>query len=149
MKSNGWKARQEETQTATTLSLWSKIVYWLFGYQTKSFIGAQLLEPRALPQGGTEFEEWSDRILSGAMITADPVSLKFGLANMITHLGPTESHKPDAFFIHMLKKSAANQVAVSKIEEYKKFYEDRKKQKDEEAKAATDPETSPSSDRAQ
>jgi hypothetical protein len=36
---------------------------------------------------------------------------KFALANALMHLGPTESHKPDAFFIHSLRKFAINQVA--------------------------------------
>jgi hypothetical protein len=88
-------------------------------------IGKQLLEKRPLPQGANEFEEWSDRIISGALITADTMSLKYALANMIMHLGPTESHKEDAFFIHNLRKSAANQVAHAKIEEYKAAYNER------------------------
>jgi hypothetical protein len=61
--------------------------------------------------GRKEFEEWSDRIIGGALVSADPPSQKFVLANMILALGPTESHKPDAHFIHSLRKFAANQVA--------------------------------------
>lgn len=61
--------------------------------------------------GRQEFEQWSDRIIGGAMVTADAPSQKFVLANMILALGPTESHKPDAHFIHSLRKFAANQVA--------------------------------------
>ncbi len=81
----------------------------------------QMNEPRPLPMGRAEFEEWSDRIISGALIKPncaadeDPVRLiesqKFALANMLMHLGPTESHKPDAHFIHSLRKFAVNQVA--------------------------------------
>lgn len=81
-------------------------------------------EPRPLPLGRTEFEAWSDRILSGAMIPheADKAeefrkSSLFTLCNMVLHLGPTESHKPDAYFIHSLRKSAANQVAVTMRDE--------------------------------
>lgn len=76
-----------------------------------SLIKDQLLESRPLPMGRSEFEEWSDRIISGSLITADPESQKFALANMLMHLGPTESHKPDAYFIHSLRKFAVNQVA--------------------------------------
>lgn len=77
---------------------------------TKTIV-QQLNEPRALPTGRTEFEEWSDRIISGALLKADIQSQKFALANLLLHLGPTESHKPDAFFIHSLRKFAVNQVA--------------------------------------
>jgi hypothetical protein len=62
--------------------------------------------------GVTEFHEWSDRIMSGTLIPgATPESIKFALADMLLHLGPTESHKEDAFFIHSLRKFAVNQVA--------------------------------------
>lgn len=90
----------------------------------------QMNEPRPLPMGRTDFEEWSDRIISGALIPNESGKVfqvvhgdndsdyeifrqaqKFALANMIMHLGPTESHKPDAFFIHSLRKFAVNQVA--------------------------------------
>lgn len=131
MKS-GWKIKETQNETPT-LSLWSRIVYAIFGYQTKSFISNMMLVKRPLPQGGSEFEEWSDRIIGGALIEAEPVSLKFALANMIMHLGPTESHKEDAFFIHQLKKSAANQVANSKIEEYKEVYKKKQEAKAQEA----------------
>lgn len=86
----------------------------------------QLMEKRALPQGGTEFEEWSDRIIAGAMVpTSDTISLKYALANMIMHIPATEDHREDAFFIKQLRKSAANQVAHAKIEEYKNVYAER------------------------
>ena len=79
----------------------------------------QMTESRALPIGRKEFEEWSERIISGTLIKHDPdVPLdtfkrgqKVVLANMIVCLGPTESHKPDAHFIHGLRKAAANQTA--------------------------------------
>ena len=69
---------------------------WKQKEPTLEAIGKELLVKRPLPQGMTEFEEWADRIISGALVTADPMSLKFALANMIMHLGPTESHKEDA-----------------------------------------------------
>ncbi len=111
----------------------------------KDVIIDQMNEPRPLPMGTGEFEEWSNRIISGALLPtrhlykADEENLaglgedlanklrndaasallifhesqKFALANMLMHLGPTESHKPDAFFIHSLRKFAVNQVADS------------------------------------
>jgi hypothetical protein len=70
--------------------------------------------------GIKEFHEWSDRIISGALIPGgedDPESFiesqKFTLADMLLHLGPTESHKPDAHFIHCLRKYAINQIAFA------------------------------------
>lgn len=84
----------------------------------KDAIVDQMLEARPLPMGRKEFEEWSERIISGAILPGgaeDPQvfleTQKFALANMLMHLGPTESHKPDAFFIHSLRKFAINQVA--------------------------------------
>ena len=81
-------------------------------------ISSQLTEPRPLPMGRAAFEEWSDRIISGALMPYTPGdeeifrdSQKYALANAIMHLGPTESHKPDGFFIHSLRKFAVNQVA--------------------------------------
>lgn len=61
--------------------------------------------------GRTEFDVWSDRIIAGALVTAERSSQKYVLANMLMHLGPTECHKPDAHFIHSLRKFAVNQVA--------------------------------------
>ncbi len=84
----------------------------------KAVIIDQMNEPRPLPMGKTDFDEWSERIIGGTLLPGgsdDPQvfqdSQKFALANMLLHLGPTESHKPDAFFIHSLRKFAVNQVA--------------------------------------
>lgn len=78
-----------------------------------------MLEPRPLPMGRKEFDEWAERIISGALVPCDPATdpelfketQKCTLAGMIMHLGPTESHKPDAYFIHSLRKAAVNEVA--------------------------------------
>lgn len=85
----------------------------------KAVIVDQLNEPRPLPMGMAEFNEWASRIIGGALLPKDPAADQkvfeegqtFALANMLLHLGPTESHKPDAFFIHSLRKFAVNQVA--------------------------------------
>lgn len=86
---------------------------------------SQMGEPRPLPMGRTEFYEWSDRIISGALVSADVKSQQYCLANLLLHLGPTEDHKPDAFFIHSLRKFAVNQVAD---EIRKELYAERKSQ---------------------
>jgi hypothetical protein len=79
----------------------------------------EFLERRPLPMGRQEFDEWSNRILSGAMVKADEPSLKFSLAAMIMQLSPTEAFKEDAYFILALRKAAANQTAHSIMEELK------------------------------
>lgn len=82
-------------------------------------ISGQMLERRPLPLGKTAFKEWSDRIISGSIIDADVESQRFALANMLLHLGPQESHKEDAYFIHSLRKVAINQVAHNMANEIK------------------------------
>lgn len=86
---------------------------------SESLIKSQLFEPRPLPMGLKEFNEWSERIISGALVAADKESQRFALASMIITLGPQESHKPDAHFIHTLRKTASNQIAVGVMEEIK------------------------------
>lgn len=78
-------------------------------------------EPMPLPMGMTEFEDWSDRIIQGAMVPGATIeSQKFTLAAMLLHLGSTESFKPDGHFIHGLRKAAVSQIAQAKMEEIKK-----------------------------
>ncbi len=102
--------------------LYYKLVAFLTGKNPhnmpKEVILDQLNEPRPLPMGRLDFHEWADRIISGAILPGGKddqdtfiESQKFALADMLMHLGPTESHKPDAFFIHSLRKFAINQVA--------------------------------------
>ena len=100
------------------------IVYWPRAvnptWLPKKAILAQMGEPRPLPMGASEFKEWSDRIIAGAMIpTADHDSLVAALATMLMSLGPTEDHKPDAYFIHALRKAATNEVAHSMFQAIK------------------------------
>lgn len=99
-------------------------VSWLLGRNTAatpaSVIGAQLLEPRPLPMGVKEFHEWSDRIISGAMIPGATVrDQKFALAGMVMHTKPTESFVADGYFIQSLRKVASNQVCHAMILQYK------------------------------
>jgi len=77
----------------------------------------QMNEPRPLPLGMTEFDEWSDRIIAGTLLPADPESQKFALASMLMHLSPTTDHESDGYFIKSLRKSAINQIAHAKMTE--------------------------------
>jgi hypothetical protein len=101
-------------------------------------ISSQLHEPRPLPLGAAEYEEWSERIIAGAMITADHDSQKFALANMIMQLGPTIHMKEDIHFISQLRKVAVNQVADSVRREIQAKVKERTAE--EEAKAKADKE---------
>lgn len=74
-------------------------------------------ELRPLPLGMAEFDAWADRIVKAAALPADSESQKFALAEMIMHLNPREDFKDDAFFIHSLRKAAANQIAHAKMTE--------------------------------
>jgi hypothetical protein len=76
-----------------------------------------MLEPMPLPLGITEFELWSERIISGTSLQADVDSQKFALATMLMHLPPTTDHECDGYFIKALRKSAINQVADQKMRE--------------------------------
>lgn len=82
-------------------------------YTPTDVISSQLYEMRPLPLGTTEFEEWSERIISGALVDADKDSQKFALCNMLMQLAPTDHMKPDIHFISQLRKVAVNQVADS------------------------------------
>lgn len=97
------------------MNFWNKKKNTVF--TRKETILGQLTELRPLPLGRKEFEEWSDRIISGALLPATAESQKFALAEMIMHIKPTEDHVDDAYFIKCLRKSAANQIAYAVMEE--------------------------------
>lgn len=118
--------------------LWSRIMGVNALSTPPDVIINQMNEIRALPMGMQAFDDWSDRIISGALLPGDPVQLKksqrFALAEMIMHLKPIEDHVPDAYFIHALRKGAANEIAWAIIKEF----QDEKKRKvaDESLKMA-------------
>lgn len=110
-------------------------------FTSKSTIINQMNEPRPLPLGQKEFMEWSDRIISGAQIPCDePDSLRKALSALIMQLPGTESHKPDAYFIHSLRKAAANEVAHANFQAIKQAQDQRFKES--QAEAVTGPITS-------
>lgn len=101
--------------------------------QDVSALTEEMKERRALPIGRMAFEEWSERIIKGSLVYAENDSLKFSLAAMLMHLGPTEAFKEDGFFILQLRKAAVNQTAHSMMEEMK----EAQKKKQAEATAPT------------
>lgn len=96
----------------------------------------QMNEKRPLPLGMTEFEEWSDRIISGTLLPDNAQlreSQKYALANMLLHLSPTQDHETDGYFIKSLRKYAVNQIADAVR---KDLYEKAKAKKDAETPSA-------------
>jgi hypothetical protein len=85
----------------------------------KQVIAAQLDEARPLPIGRDQFMEWSDRIISGALVDADHDSQRFALASMILQLGPNDAFKADKHFLSQMRKVAANQTAHTMAQEFK------------------------------
>ena len=63
--------------------------------------------------------EWSDRIISGALVDADHDSQRFALASMILQLGPNDAFKADKHFVSQMRKVAANQTAHTMAQEFK------------------------------
>lgn len=85
----------------------------------------------------TEFEEWSDRIISGVSFENKDEpgmlrSIKHFLANALMHIGPTEDHKSDAYFIKAVHVNAVKLIATAKIMGYQ---EEVKKEKQAAAEA--------------
>jgi hypothetical protein len=85
----------------------------------KEVILDQLQESRPLPTTGrAEFEEWSDRIISGANLAhVTPETAKHALACLLMHIGPTEDHKTDAYFIKALRVNCVKIIATDVIQE--------------------------------
>lgn len=86
-----------------------------------------MLERRALPIGRTQFNEWSDRIISGSGVEASKRSQKFMLAETVMHLPPTEAFKEDAYFILKLRKACINETCHAMLTEMKAELEAEKK----------------------
>lgn len=63
--------------------------------------------------------EWSERIISGALVDADHDSQRFALASMILQLGPNDAFKADKHFVSQMRKVAANQTAHTMAQEFK------------------------------
>lgn len=116
-------------------------MHWFLPFPKRA-LKNRLEEKQPIPTGIKEFHEWSDRIIQGAMLPATPESQKFVLANIIlNNLSPTTAFESDAYFINMLRKHAANQVADTMRNEIRERVKARlalEQQKQAEATAATE-----------
>lgn len=88
-----------------------KFLKYLFSFRATS-----------LPIGMTEFETWaaSIRELVGPGFEQVPQDdFKFVLANAVIHLGSTVSKMPKQYFVQVLRKGGANQVASRVFQDVK------------------------------
>jgi thiamine pyrophosphate-dependent acetolactate synthase large subunit-like protein len=74
---------------------------------------------RDLPVGATEFHKWANNIIDLGGKFADEDSLKFALASAVVHAKHDSSALPDQYFIRLLRKAAANQVASQIFQDIK------------------------------
>lgn len=76
------------------------------------------LFPSPVPQGITEFEAWASSIIAMYGFP-DNDSVRFALATMIMHSGPTAAYKSKHYFAVMIKAGAAKQVAAQVFQDIK------------------------------
>ena len=75
--------------------------------------------PRKFPVGVTEFHAWAERIIALSGKFADEDSMKWALSSALIHLDSTVAAKSDQYFIALMRKAAANQVASQVFQDIK------------------------------
>jgi len=84
----------------------------------KSALKLKNLLPTALPRGMTEFESWASSIIDTYDFPNND-SVRFALATMILHSGPTDAYKSKHFFSLCVKASMAKQIAGGAFQDIK------------------------------
>lgn len=74
--------------------------------------------PSPVPQGVSEFESWAKSIID-LYEFPDNDSVRFALATMILHSGPTAAYTSKRYFALMVKAGAAKQVASQVFQDIK------------------------------
>lgn len=74
--------------------------------------------PSALPNGMSEFDTWANDIIDLYNFPNND-SIRFALASMIMHSGPTDAYKSKFYFSLMIKSSMAKQIAGAQFQEIK------------------------------
>lgn len=87
----------------------------------------QLAEKRRLPVGMTEFETWTDRIISGAGLPATRESQQWTLAMMMASLPATVAFESDGYFINCLVKAANSHVCQAVLEKISNAKKERER----------------------
>lgn len=74
--------------------------------------------PSAVPIGRTDFDTWATSIIDTYQFP-DNDSVRFALASIVMHMGPTSAYKPKYYFALVIKAGAAKQVAASVFQDIK------------------------------
>lgn len=101
---------------------------------------------KPLPVGMTEFNEFADRIISLAGKFADEDSMKWVLASSILHADAKKSRFSDQYFIDVLNRAAANQVASGVMQEIKERKAKQEAEAKQQAEATASTEGSPANE---
>ncbi len=97
----------------------------------KFFSFARGFFPESLPVGMSEFHSWAESISNNYELpTKDLDSVKFTLASIVMHLGPSIDSKSKYYFVKQIRASAAKQIAGAA------FYEIKQQQKSLQEAAA-------------
>jgi len=92
--------------------------------------------PERLPQGVTEFNVWANDIISTYRFP-DNDSVRFALATMVMHQGPTAAFRSKFYFAIMVWAGASKQVASQVFNDIKTKQMEELKKKQAEATAAS------------
>lgn len=86
----------------------------------KLFNQVRGLFPSALPTGMSQFDAWHEKLVATYDLpTQDRDSVRYALATMILHLGPTAAFKPQYYFVLAIRSACAKQVAGAAFQEIK------------------------------
>lgn len=75
--------------------------------------------PTPIPTGMTKFTKWLDSIVELCGPIADEESLKWVISNEVMRLPSTRHLKAKNYFVTVLKKFAANQLAAATVNQIK------------------------------
>lgn len=84
----------------------------------KLFRLIKALFPSALPNGMSDFDVWANDIIDLYNFPNND-SIRFALASMIMHAGPTDAYKSKFYYNLMIKASMSKQVAGAQFQEIK------------------------------
>lgn len=81
------------------------------------FLSSYLATP--LPVGMTAYNTWLSSVLELAGPVADKDSMEWVISNEVMRLKSTQDRAPKSYFVKVLRKYAANQIAAAKVIEIK------------------------------
>lgn len=83
--------------------------------------------PTPLPVGMTEYNKWMDSVLNLVGPIADKTSMTWLISNEIMHIKSGTDRVPKRYFVKVLRKFAANQLAASVVNQIKEQQEAARK----------------------